>query len=108
MTSLPKFSFRALAVAALISVTTSHGLAQAPDTGDVNQRLAVLERALGDLQQQVGQLANALHPANDSPVHTAAPFDLSIEGAPAKGAEDAHIIVVEFADFQCPFCARHA
>ena len=33
---------------------------------------------------------------------------LSVSGAPFKGAQDAKVIVVEFSDYECPFCARHA
>jgi len=34
-------------------------------------------------------------------VHT-----IDVTGAPAKGPENAPITIAEFADFQCPFCAR--
>jgi protein-disulfide isomerase len=33
---------------------------------------------------------------------------LSIEGSPFKGESRAKVTVVEFSDYQCPFCARHA
>lgn len=33
-------------------------------------------------------------------------IEVSYEGAPIKGDEDAPITIVEFADFQCGFCAR--
>ena len=32
---------------------------------------------------------------------------LSVAGEPFKGNENAKITLVEFSDFQCPFCARH-
>ena len=37
-----------------------------------------------------------------------ASVDIPIAGAPSKGAEDAGVTIVEFSDFQCPFCARSA
>ena len=32
---------------------------------------------------------------------------LSVEGSPFKGKSGAKVTVVEFSDYQCPFCARH-
>ncbi len=39
-------------------------------------------------------------------VHLAAPrFDVAADG-PSKGPDDARITIVEFSDFQCPYCQR--
>ena len=32
---------------------------------------------------------------------------LDIDGAPVKGDKDAKVTIVEFSDYQCPFCGRH-
>jgi len=33
---------------------------------------------------------------------------LSIDGRPVKGEKNAKLTLIEFADYQCPFCAHHA
>ena len=32
---------------------------------------------------------------------------LDVAHAPVKGADDARVTLIEFSDYQCPFCARH-
>jgi protein-disulfide isomerase len=36
----------------------------------------------------------------------AARVDVAVAGAPVRGASDARVTVVEFSDFECPFCKR--
>lgn len=33
-------------------------------------------------------------------------FDISTDGIPGKGPADAKVVVVEFSDFECPYCGR--
>lgn len=51
------------------------------------------------LAQQQAQQAQPAPPTG--------PVEISIEGDPFVGDPDAPVTIIEFTDFQCPFCARH-
>ncbi len=53
-------------------------------------------------QQPAGVVVEAPQPTQ-SPYTR---YDVPTEGYPSLGPEDAKIVVVEFSDFQCPFCRR--
>jgi protein-disulfide isomerase len=118
------------AVAALASLTwaalPAHPLAssQSPDeTGDLKKRVAALEAEqatiLKELQAIRALLQSQVRPQpGPVPGPAAAPvapqsldappaFDIAIAGAASVGRPDAKLVVVEFSDFQCPFCGRY-
>ena len=44
-------------------------------------------------------------PGNGKPADTTL-FKVPIDGSPTKGSADALVTIVEFSDYQCPFCSR--
>jgi protein-disulfide isomerase len=81
---------------------------------NLTQRVTELERVVSNLQQEIkvlrGQLAElARRPTSSEIVPSVlVGTKVSILGAPVMGNEGARLALVEYSDFQCPFCRRHA
>lgn len=64
----------------------------------------------GNAQNAVEAQEPQQSPIAQSPVVTQAPqvtrYDVPADGFPSIGPENAPIVIVEFSDFQCPFCKR--
>jgi len=71
----------------------------------LRKELQAIERQLEEIRSLLQQQARAAQPAQ--PEAPPLPAELAVDGAPFKGAADAKLTIVEFSDFQCPFCARH-
>ncbi len=94
----------AFATAALALVPARPAAAQSGDEiQEMRRDIQQLREGQKAIQQRLDDLA-ALLAKREQPEGMV----LSIEGAPFLGDKDAKVTVIEFFDFQCGFCARHA
>ena len=76
--------------------------------GEILRELAELRQANGDLARQVAKLREDVDALRAGGNATSDPsFDLKDASYPVLGDAKATIAIVEFSDFQCPFCLRY-
>jgi protein-disulfide isomerase len=87
------------------------------DTDKLKQEIEALKANQTAIQKDIAEIKNLLTlqakqaaaavPAQPSGPTTDNPVTVKLDGGITRGNKDAKVTLVEFTDYQCPFCSRH-
>jgi protein-disulfide isomerase len=92
---------RSAAAAAIVAAIVS--IAGCASRADVE----ALKKEVETLKANQQQLAKQIGGARPAPAPKPLPASLDMTGAPFKGSATATVALVEYSDYECPFCIRH-
>ena len=97
-----------IVVAALIlgACIVAGGLIVQSAINNTATQIAGVRAELNTLQSSLQAAAPAPQPARAKRPDPNRRYEINIAGSPSMGPKDAKVTVVEFSDFQCPFCAK--
>ena len=76
------------------------------DLSELRKEVEALKQGQLQLQRELQEI-NALLRRRQNPVTDVPNVVLPIAGYPSRGSQSARLVLIEFTDYQCPFCGRH-
>lgn len=74
---------------------------------DVRAEIEALKKGQDAIAKDVAAIKEMLQAAQPPKPKPFEPMDITLKGSPFQGNADAKVTLVEFTDYQCPFCKRH-
>lgn len=105
-----KRAIASLAALALLSLfSPGAGIAQSSEEyGALRKELDEIRRGQAAMHKELEAIRSLLQPRQPPAPVQPANLLFAIDSHPAKGDRRARLVLLEFTDYQCPFCARHA
>ncbi len=104
--------FSVLPLVAAVILLSAGGVVYAQQQSEIaalQKEIEALKAGQAALQKDIQEIKNMLRPAQQQGAVMDAPPDVKMEtaGSPSKGSADAKVVLIEFSDYQCPFCGRY-
>ena len=95
----------------MVALLFSAALAYSPQARAQSSDVAALKKEVAELKVMLKDMQKDLRAIKDLASGKQPPLEnvqISIDGAHVQGDTNAKVMLVEFSDFQCPYCGRHA
>jgi protein-disulfide isomerase len=89
----------------IVLLSASPLQAQQPSTDDLRKEIKALTQSVKEMQKDLQEIKALLQ--NRAPAAPPQNVVLDLSNNPSEGEATAKLTLVEFSDFQCPFCGRH-
>ncbi len=100
--------FRALFVVVLLLLNSHQAFPQsAEELKALRKDLEELKKGQSAIQKELEAIKSLLQPRQPPPPIQPVNVVFTIDSDPFKGNKSARVTLIEFTDYQCPFCARH-
>ena len=73
----------------------------------IEEEIASIRKELAEIKKDIAEIKSILQGAVRARRPSRVTAEVSVSGKPSLGREDAPVTMVEFSDYQCPFCKRH-
>ncbi len=96
-------------LAAIAAIAAALLLWPSSSRAGVEEEIAKLRRELAEIKKDIAEIKSILILQGRSRARRPSKVtaEVSVSGKPSLGRDDASVTMVEFSDYQCPFCKRH-